>query len=272
MVNQCRLCNGTELKPWMRDGRNRDCVYYRCTGCGLWNYDMDCGVDQTQYTETYHSPRDKSWSPNRDNRAAWEALSGFVDEPGTLLDIGCGNGCLMYHAREAGWTVEGLELYEPAARAVGEDTGMTVRIGDFLAETPASDAGRYDVVVLRHVLEHLPDPHLAVQRIRERLRDGGLAFLEFPNTGSVSYACKRVLKNLGLRNRKYSSEWRPGHCNEYCRSAFQTLLDLNGFELVAWETYSNSSYGQLLYSWLPVASKARAVIRRSDASARSKAA
>ena len=271
MLSQCRLCNGNKLRPWMRDGRNRDCIYYRCEDCGLWNYDMDCGVDQTQYTEVYHSPRDPSWAPNHENRLAWEALSRHVGKPGDLLDIGCGNGCLMFHAREAGWNVEGLELHAPAASAVTEDTGIPVGVGDFL-NAPPEGSPRYDLVVLRHVLEHLPDPHLAMQRIRERLREGGLAFLEFPNTGSFSYAYKRVLKNLGLKNRKYAADWRPGHCNEYCRGAFEMLLDLSGFELVVWETYSHSKYGHLIYSWLPIASKARAVIRRRDDKALSAAA
>ena len=35
-------------------------------------------------------------------------------------------------------------------------------------------------------------------------------FLELPNTGSFAYASKRLLKNRGLRNRKYPADWRPG--------------------------------------------------------------
>jgi hypothetical protein len=58
MINNCRLCGGSNLHPWMKDGRHRDLVYYKCDDCALWNYDLDCGVDQTQYTEVYVSPRD----------------------------------------------------------------------------------------------------------------------------------------------------------------------------------------------------------------------
>lgn len=267
MIEQCRVCGGKELVEWMRDGRLRDCVYYRCRACGLWNYDLDCGLDQTQYTETYVSPTEREWYGNRDMRMAWAALSRFVDEPGSLLDIGCGNGCVMYEARAAGWDVEGLELSESFANAIAADTGMHVRVGNFLDEGDEAHR-RFDVVVLRHVLEHLPDPHLAMRRIRDRLKPGGLGYLEFPNTGSVSYRIKRVLKNLGLRNKKYSSDWRPGHCNEYNRRAFETLLAHTGFELVAWETYSKSPAVNAFYRLVPLASKARAVIRRKDAAER----
>ncbi len=271
MIENCRVCGSGALDEWMRDGRNRDCIYYRCRECGLWNYDLACGLDQAQYTEEYHSPQDPDWAPNAENRMAWDALAEFLDRPGSLLDIGCGNGCLLHHAREAGWQVTGLELDADTAAAVSDELGIAVAVGNFL-EPAGQREQRYDIVVLRHVLEHLPDPHLAMARIREHLLPGGLAYLEFPNTGSVSYAIKRRLKNLGLRNRKYVAEWRPGHCNEFCRRAFEALLDRSGFELVAWQTYSHSSLGNALYRVLPVGSKARAVIRRTDAGARQAAA
>ena len=263
MIEQCRVCGGKDLVEWMRDGRLRDCVYYRCTGCGLWNYDLECGLDQTQYAEAYHPATDDHWPPNAENRQAWEALTRFLGAPGSLLDIGCGNGSFMIHAKAAGWQVAGLELSPMLASAVARDLSVPVEPGNFL-EPAAPQSARFDVVVLRHVLEHLPDPHLAMQRIHERLSPGGMAYLEFPNTGSFSYKSKRILKNLGLRNKKYAEDWRPGHCNEYCRRAFEALLDATGFELVAWETYSHSTLGNALYRLVPMGSKARAVIRRKD--------
>ncbi|MCH8134874.1 MAG: methyltransferase domain-containing protein [Proteobacteria bacterium] len=54
---------------------------------------------------------------------------------------------------------------------------------------------------MRHVLEHLPDSILAMNKIGDLLKDNGLALLEFPNTRSMSYSVKRVLKNRGRRNK-----------------------------------------------------------------------
>ena len=74
MLSACRLCGSSKLRPWMKDGRNRDLVYYRCDDCSLWNYDLDCGVDQTQYTEVYISPRDEAHRSNRLNVDSWKFL------------------------------------------------------------------------------------------------------------------------------------------------------------------------------------------------------
>ena len=264
MIEECRLCGCDKLSPWMMDGRNRDLVYYKCGECSLWNYDLECGVDQEQYTEVYISPYDAEHKFNRDNRASWEFLRAYAPTPGSIMDIGCGNGCLLHLAHEAGWTVRGMELSASAAENIRSDTGIDVTVANFLDYEPHGGEA-YDVVVLRHVLEHLPDSVLAMRKINALLKQDGLALLEFPNTRSLGYGLKRILKNRGLRNKKFSAEWRPGHVNEHCRKSFEYLLDKTGFELVRWRTYSSKPVSDAIYRLIPMSSKARALVRKQTA-------
>ena len=259
---ECRVCGGSNLRLHMTDGRNRDLPYYRCSDCRLWNYDLSKGLDQTQYTESFVSPADEGDGSNRHVNASWDYIRRRFPEPGTLLDIGCGNGRLLYLAHRHGWSAKGLELSASAAASIEAELNVPVAVGDFL-DGPAGEEDRYDIVVLRHILEHLPDPILAMNRLGDLLDPGGHALLEFPNTGSIAYFYKRILKNRGLKNDKSPSTWRPGHCNEYCRRSFQFLADRTGFELVDWQTYSNKALTNALYRIVPVASKARALIRKS---------
>lgn len=261
MIESCRLCGSNELRLWMRDGRNRDLHFYRCENCTLWNYDLDCGVDQTQYTETYVSPEDTDHPFNRDIRQTWRFLRRQVNGPASIMDIGCGSAGLLYLARKEGWDVHGMELTEKAARDIAEDQGIDIIVANFL-EYDNPDHHEYDVVVLRHVLEHLPDSLLAMRQIGRLLRPNGLALLEFPNTGSVSYRIKRILKNLGLRNKKLSADWRPGHVNEFCRTSFKYLLSETGFELVSWRTYSRNESMNAFYRIFPIGSKVRTIVRK----------
>ena len=271
MISACRLCGGSNLRPWMKDGRNRDLVYYKCGDCSLWNYDLDCGVDQTQYTEVYISPRDVDHRSNRLNVDSWKFLQQFARSPRSIMDIGCGNAGLLHLAREAGWEVAGMELSQQAADAIRDDQSIDVVVSDFMQyENP--ERRKYDVVALRHVLEHLPDSKLAMGKIGALLKDNGLALLEFPNTGSLSYKLKRVLKNRGLKNAKYSPEWRPGHVNEFCRQSFEYLLEATGFELVVWRTYSNRRVAGPFYRWVPIASKVRVLVRKRPESDAARAA
>ena len=261
MIEVCRLCGSDDLTLWMRDGLNGDLHFYRCGNCTLWNYDLDCGVDQTQYTETYVSPEDTDHVFNRDIRQSWRFLRKQVKGPASIMDIGCGSAGLLYLARKEGWDIHGMELTEKAARDIYEDQGIEIIVANFL-EYDNPEGREYDVVVLRHVLEHLPDSLLAMRQIGRLLRPNGLALLEFPNTGSVSYRVKRILKNRGLRNKKFSPEWRPGHVNEFCRKSFKYLLSQTGFELVTWRTYSSREALNPFYRLFPVASKARVLVRK----------
>lgn len=261
MISACRLCGSDDLVLWMRDGHNVDLDYYKCDNCTLWNYDLDCGLDQTQYTEVYVSPEDSSHAFNEHMLASWNFLRKQIDGPRSVMDIGCGSAGLLYLARKQGWQVRGMELTEKAARDIKEDQGIDVIVANFLEyDNPENE--KYDVVVLRHVLEHLPDSLLAMNKIGALLKDNGLALLEFPNTKSMSYKVKRVFKNRGMRNKKFAPDWRPGHCNEFCRTSFEYLLSQTGFEMVVWQTYSNKPLANAFYRVFPIASKARALVRK----------
>jgi hypothetical protein len=101
-----------------------------------------------------------------------------------------------------------------------------------------------------------------MKQIGRLLKHGGFALLEFPNTASIPYLVKRLKKNLGSTNTKYSDSWRPGHCNEFCRRAFNFLLGETSFELVDWRTYSHKRINNLFYRLVPVGNKARALVRK----------
>jgi len=268
MISSCRLCGSEDLMLWMTDGHDVNLNYYKCGNCTLWNYDLDCGTDQTQYTEVYVSPEDSSHEFNDHLLASWNFLRRHTDKPGTIMDIGCGSAGLLYLARKEGWQVRGMELSAKAAHDIAEDQDIDVIVANFL-EYDNPDNDKYDVVVLRHVLEHLPDSLLAMNQIGDLLKDSGLALLEFPNTRSVSYKIKRFFKNRGMRNKKFSVDWRPGHCNEFCRESFTYLLKQTGFELVIWHTYSNKPFANAFYRVFPMASKARALVRKIPVAAES---
>jgi SAM-dependent methyltransferase len=98
------------------------------------------------------------------------------------LDLGCGAGWLMEKLKKVGWTVEGLEWNEAAAATAREVTGANVWAGDFReVDIPR---GKYHLIVLNHVFEHINDPRGALLRLRELLADGGKAVILYPNPHS----------------------------------------------------------------------------------------
>jgi SAM-dependent methyltransferase len=189
-----------------------------------------------------------------------------VRPPGRLLDIGAGTGRLLWLAKQAGWDVAGLELSPAMAAFAAERVGAPVTTADFLAAAPGpGEAGACDVVVLRHVLEHLPDPRLAMARIRALLKPGGHLLLEMPNVEGLAKQWVRFASRSGLHRRRFDPALVPGHCCEYSRRSLAALADRSGFRLVAWGTYSKKPLTDWLLNRIPVGTKARAILVRDAA-------
>jgi SAM-dependent methyltransferase len=99
--------------------------------------------------------------------------------PSDVLDLGCGTGSLALLAVEAGHRVVGVDLslrmVERARAKLARSA--TVLAGD-AADPPVGDR-RFDVVLVRHVVWTLPDPHAALRRWVSLLRpDGRLLLIE----------------------------------------------------------------------------------------------
>lgn len=256
----CRLCGGNGLVLCYTLGREGEFRYYRCPTCKLVNYDLANGLDQEQYTE-FIDPCDDSAPRNRDKDASWRFIERHLPVPRRFLDIGCGPGRMLYLAKRAGAAVTGLELSAEMAEHAHRRTGAVVVVADFLRYEP--DPGeRFDLVCLRHVLEHLPDSVLAMTKVNGLLEDGGHALLEFPNIDATDKRLKRFLVDRGLHKRRFKPGFHAGHCNEFCKESFSYLLAKTGFSLVCWETYSFKTVPNFILNRIHVGNKARTLVRK----------
>jgi SAM-dependent methyltransferase len=103
--------------------------------------------------------------------------------PGRVVDVGCGRGLLLDKLRRRGWDVVGLELSAQSAGYARDILGIDVRTCD-LPEMglPGSSV---DLMILWHVLEHLPDPDHLLREVARLMRPGGAVVVAVPNFGSA---------------------------------------------------------------------------------------
>jgi SAM-dependent methyltransferase len=119
-------------------------------------------------------------------------------------DIGCGNGRYIAALRGAGAHVIGVDL------SVGMLTGVQsppTLIAADAQSLPLTDAS-LDVVMMMHMLYHVPDPAMAVGEAARVLRSGGKLLVATNGRGHLSDAITSQIRRDGqftIRPRSRSS-------------------------------------------------------------------
>ena len=99
-----------------------------------------------------------------------------------VLEVGCATGDLLVPLRDAGFRVSGVELSDHAATIARTQHHLEVHSGTL---TDAPLAGRsFDAVIMRNVIEHVPNPKGDLERAASLLRPGGLLSLRTDNVAS----------------------------------------------------------------------------------------
>ena len=95
-------------------------------------------------------------------------------------EIGCSWGYLLYNLQNFGYSVKGYELSKTTANAGSNQLGVDITSGFF-----ETQSDQFDVLILRHVLEHVPNPQDILSKIYASLSKDGLFILEGPNLDSI---------------------------------------------------------------------------------------
>ena len=151
-----------------------------------------------------------------------------------VLDVGSGAGNLLLRLRSLGFTdLLGVDPYNSA----DVDYGRRLRI---LKQPLASTRGEFDVVVMNHSFEHMPEPLEALRRVRDLLAQDGVVVVRTPIAGSWAM-------------REYGPDWvqldAPRHLFVHSERGFKDLAaragltverseyDSTGFQFWASEQY-----------------------------------
>jgi SAM-dependent methyltransferase len=104
-----------------------------------------------------------------------------LKKSGRLLDYGCGNGSFAHWMSTTGFEVVGLEPFSLGSPRISERLTLLREP----LESAASRLGKFDVITLWHVLEHVPQPVELLKRLRALLADGGVIVVSVPNFDSL---------------------------------------------------------------------------------------
>ena len=151
---------------------------------------------------------------------------------GNLLEIGPWIGIFSCNAKESGFNVTAIEIDQDCVDYLNRTVGIRAIQSSNPAEALSQMDEKFDVIVLWHCLEHLPDPWLVIQEAAKQLVPGGILLVAIPNIESYEFS---ILKG----NWKHLDT--PRHLYFYPAGSLVELCQANGLRKLEVETMDELS-------------------------------
>lgn len=153
--------------------------------------------------------------------------------PGRLLELGCFEGAFTRRLLAHFQDITCVEASLAAAATARRTLGNQVQVLEGTFET-IQLAGRYENVVLTHVLEHLDDPVRVLRRIGDEwLAEDGRLFLVCPNANAPS---RQIAVKMGLIDHNAAvtpAEAEHGHRRTYALDTLERDAAAAGLQVLA---------------------------------------
>jgi len=206
------------------------------------------------YPGSYHSMTDGGWLMDARRAMRLRRMNKVLaGKSGTVVDYGCGNGSFLVTAAQRAPQNDyvGFEYSDRFEQTVLADGKVKLIRG-----TPADLFARVasmQLVIMNHVIEHLPDPGAVVKALFERLEPGGAFDGQTPNADSMEH------RLFGLR---WSGYHAPRHTVIFSKRGLERLLEQIGFAEIRIRGAFNPAGIAVSLGTLPQRGSAGLVVRK----------
>jgi SAM-dependent methyltransferase len=162
----------------------------------------------------------------------WARMLGR--RPVSVLEIGCATGEYCAAMRSLGLAWQGVDIDEQMLEFC--------RARGFPATTLQEIQGRYDVIFLSQVLEHVTEPRAFLERLGALMAPGAIIHLDVPNHDSLTSLYRR----LHWRHQAYGFLQPMYHLIAYGSRPLAALMKSAGFDILHLGAHANDDpvFGQ----------------------------
>jgi SAM-dependent methyltransferase len=218
----CLVCHGEAFEAL---GEKSGFPVVLCRGCGhRFIHPMPSQEVIDAYYARYWINRKNIRNGDKKIRKLKRILRPFLARaPGErFLDIGCNTGFGVEAARELGFEATGVDVSGEAIEIARELYGRNRFIAG-TAQDFAATGERFDAILCREVIEHMPEVHTFMTALKSLLRPGGVLWLTTPDAGHF-----RVPKKF--------PEWKevipPEHLSFFNRESLDRLFRQYDIEIL----------------------------------------
>jgi 2-polyprenyl-3-methyl-5-hydroxy-6-metoxy-1,4-benzoquinol methylase len=194
---KCILCgeNGAiTLNKKVRDSSDHEVV--KCSSCGHFQlYPMPTVFEDEDYynedlqnksthSETNIDINDIKQKSDWDTKRRFEQVSGYADKNTRILEIGSGYGFFIEYMEQNCFKIKGLEVSKSRRQYSETKCKSEIYSLNLIKDNVPEDMlGRFEVIVMFQVLEHITDPVTFMMKVKSMLSPDGKLIIEVPNAG-----------------------------------------------------------------------------------------
>jgi 2-polyprenyl-3-methyl-5-hydroxy-6-metoxy-1,4-benzoquinol methylase len=191
------------------ENSNMELPVYQCKDCGLFvTGSLESEIrDKAKkiYTTTYWEERQAAESlesnfTDKTSQYKWKHWNSqvrycksYLEGKKDVLEIGSGAGQTLFYFENMGYTVTGLEPDARNVSFINQKLKHGKCISGFAEDL--SVEGKFDIIWINHVFEHLIRPDSFLSRCKNNLRDDGFIFIEVPECENPKILKQSIYEN-----------------------------------------------------------------------------
>lgn len=148
----------------------------------------------------------------------------------SLLDVGCNKGFIGKALTKRGWRgkISGLDKEVRFKNIVNKNSYYNFQLID-MEKNLNKLKGRFDIIVLGDVLEHLVDPPLVLARLKQNLNNNGLVIMSLPNVANIYIRLSLLLGKFEYSDRGILDK---DHKRFYTKETATRMIVKSGLKIV----------------------------------------
>jgi len=223
-MNKCVLCKNSDISSVKEYYVDNSIQYslYECYVCGVqfWLPFQNPGSQWYENDDRYFGANnDPTLEPNWNHK---KVISFLGTQTGKVLDIGCGTGNFLSHARNNGWDVMGIDFDRNAVNTAKNVFGLSnvevSDLSDFYKKHIDSQQVSFDLVTFFDVFEHIDNHVEFLNMINLLLIKNGHIAMSMPYRNSYHWL--------------QPNDFPPRHLTRWDEKSLIYCLESNGFKVV----------------------------------------
>jgi len=211
-VNNCKICLNKALNFFCNVKHFK---YYLCHNCGTLQLSNLISINSYKKNYKYIVDNKTRTRLVSQSKLILNYIKNNINNPNSLLDIGSGYGYFLKQAKKHYSYTVGLEpslnLFNYSKKVLKNQ----VLNQSFESFYKNNSTQKFDAIALIHVIEHIKNPKVFLNKVLSLLKIGGILYIETPNLSS--YLFKAEQKN-------YTFLTPPEHIYIFSKKSFKYLI------------------------------------------------